>query len=422
MVHVFQIKDTTLSLNRGEASSIIFSQSSETISVDIRYHPSLFDGRYVGICHNIEKEDPDFRTSLSPGLDMTGKNRREFLKYGGILAAGLSSVPGTANPKTEHLSGLQFLIPADYQPPSPDDAAYRKVLVRATLEYIEYFAEGENIAQWNKPFAQIDFEKRLDRMISVITQALATVAKHPVDPAWLIAQIFKESRFYEFAVSSSLAFGPCQFVMSTANHYGLGCAGNRAETVPESGIQEQAELVELLDRYEEAERRLKNFRRSGRRYQSLRITDIFQRLVDGDTGLQTLAEDYLEFEKEEESLKLDVTEAKNRYVEKVLERVQERDIFNPADLRFLEALDQRFTYRSLTAMVAYMGDELAKFNGNVVAATASYNAGRSAAMDRKHPFVRYGRIPAYEETSLYVSRIMNSYSEISQRMNTSVPS
>ena len=348
---------------------------------------------------------------------MTDPKRRKFLKYGGILAAGFSTVPGAAKPQSEQLPKLQFLVPIDYRPPSPDDAAYRRRLVRATLQYIEYFADGENISQWNKPFAEIDFEKRLDRMVSELTQALATVAKHPMDPVWLLAQIFIESRFYEFAISSSLAFGPCQFVMSTANLYGLGCAGNRAATVPESGIREQTELVELVDRYEEAASLLKDFRRSNSRLQKLQVADIFERLVDGDPGLKTLAEEYLEYEKKEESLKLNVTDARNRYVESVLDRVRERDIFNPADLRFLEAFDQRFTYRSLTAMVAYMGDELSKFNGNVVAATASYNAGRSAAMDRKHPFLRYGRIPGNEETSLYVSRIMNSFSEISHRMN-----
>ncbi|MBN2317512.1 MAG: hypothetical protein JXR49_00450 [Acidobacteria bacterium] len=352
---------------------------------------------------------------------MTDKNRREFFKYGGILVAGLSSGPCIAKPQPTELPNLQFLVPDDYRPPSPDDVTYRRKLVRATLQYIEYFADGKNVAQWNEPFARIDFEKRLDRMVSVLTQALATVAKYPVDPAWLLAQIFIESRFYEFAVSSSLAFGPCQFVMSTANHYGLGCAGNRATTVPESGIREQTELIELVDRYEEAERLLRDFRRSGDRFRRIRVADVFEQLVDGDPGVQTLAEEYLEFEKQEESLSLNVTEAKTRYVESVLDRVRGRDIFSPVDLRFLEAFDQRFTYRSLEAMAAYMGEELAKFNGNVVAATAAYNAGRSAAMDRKHPFLRYGRIPGLEETSLYVSRIMNSFSEISQRMNPPAP-
>jgi hypothetical protein len=349
-------------------------------------------------------------------MDMTDKTRREFIRYGGILTAGLSSVPCTAKTQSGPVPGLQFLVPVDYRPPSSDDAVFRRRLVKATLQYIEYFADGQNIAQWNKPFGRIDFEKRLDRMVSVLTEALNTVAKHPVDPAWLLAQIFMESRFYEFAISSSLAFGPCQFVMSTANLYGLGCAGNRAKTVPESGIQEQAEMVELVDRYEEAERRLKDFRRGGSRLQRIRVADVFERLMDSDPGLKILAEEYLEFEKQENLLRLNVIEAKTRYVESVLDIVRDRDIFNPADERFLEVFDQRLTYRSLTAMVAYMGDELAKFNGNVVAATASYNAGRSAAMDRKHPFLRYGRIPGNEETSQYVSRIMNSFSEISQRM------
>lgn len=333
--------------------------------------------------------------------------------------AGLSGAPGASMPKPEPSPRLQFLVSTDYRPPSPDDVAYRRKLVRATLEYIEYFADGENIAQWNKPFARIDFEKRLDRIVFVMTEALAAVAKHPVDPAWILAQVFMESRFYEFAVSSSLAFGPCQFVMSAANHYGLGCAGNRAATAPESGIREHAELIELVDRYEEAGRLLNDFRNRNSRFQNIRVADVFERLAVNDPGVPILAKEYLEFEKQEKSLTLDVKEAKARYVESVLDRVRDRDIFNPADLRFLEEFDQRFTYRSLTAMVAFMSDELTKFNGNVLAATASYNAGRSAAMDRKHPFLRYGRIPGYEETSLYVSRIMNSFSEISLRMNRS---
>ncbi|MEJ2111075.1 MAG: hypothetical protein P8Z37_14425 [Acidobacteriota bacterium] len=348
---------------------------------------------------------------------MTDKNRRKFLKYGGILAAGLSSVHCTADPQSEQQPKLQFLVPADYSPPSPDDAAYRKKLVRTTLQYIEYFADGQNIAQWNKPFAHIDFEKRLDHMVRVLTQALSTESKYPADPVWFLAQMFQESRFYEFAISSSLAFGPCQFVMSTANLYGLGCAGNRAATVPESGIREQTELIELVDRYDEAGRRRREHLRSGRRFNTLSLASVFKRIVDRDPVIQKLAEEYLEFEEQEEALRLKVTEARTRYVESVLERVRGRDIFNSADKQFLETFDQRFTYRSLTAMVAYMGDELAKFNFNIVAATASYNAGRSSAMDRKHPFLRYCRIPANEETSLYVSRIMNSFSEISQRMN-----
>jgi hypothetical protein len=312
---------------------------------------------------------------------------------------------------------LQFLVPADYRPPPPDDAEYLRKLVKATLRYIEYFADGQNIALWNKPFAEVDFQKRLDLMVPEITKALTTAAKYPVDPAWLLAQIFIESRFYEFAISSSLAFGPCQFLMSTANLFGLGCAGNRIATVPESGIRENTELVELVDRYEEAVRLLRDFRRSKSRFQSIRVADVFKRIVDGDSGLRAMAEEYLEFERQEESLRVNVTETRTRYVERVLELVRDLDIFNPADQRFLETFDQRFTYRSLTAMVAYMGEELAKFNGNIVAATAAYNAGRSSAMDRKHPFLRYGRIPGIEETSLYVSRIMNSYSEISQRMD-----
>ena len=96
---------------------------------------------------------------------MSDKTRREFIRCGAILTAGFSSTPCIAKAQPEPASRLRFLVPVDYSPPSPEDAAYRKKLVKATLQYVEYFADGQNIAQWNKPFARIDLEKRVDRMV-----------------------------------------------------------------------------------------------------------------------------------------------------------------------------------------------------------------------------------------------------------------
>ena len=113
-----------------------------------------------------------------------------------------------------------------------------------------------------------------------------------MDPAWIIAQIFIESRLYEFAISRALAVGPCQFIMSTANRYGLGCAGNRNATVPQSGIKEDEELIRLIDEYEEAHKVRRAYLRKNKHLRRLKLNKIINRIVSGDPKVIETAKEY----------------------------------------------------------------------------------------------------------------------------------
>jgi len=93
--------------------------------------------------------------------------RRDFFKLVGTIGVVISA-ESCGFLYDEKGKDLQFLVPSDYVPPKPDNKKYCKKLKIATLDYIKHFAKGENIAQWNKPFAEIDFEKRLDHIIPVL--------------------------------------------------------------------------------------------------------------------------------------------------------------------------------------------------------------------------------------------------------------
>lgn len=56
--------------------------------------------------------------------------------------------------------------------------------------------------------------------------------------------------------------------------------------------------------------------------------------------------------------------------------------------------------------VKYMKELLGTFGGNIVHAVAAYNAGPAAVK-------KYGGIPPYQETRLYVKRVMNYYQKYS---------
>ena len=65
--------------------------------------------------------------------------------------------------------------------------------------------------------------------------------------------------------------------------------------------------------------------------------------------------------------------------------------------------DRTDVVRNIEGGVAYLGDLLGRFGGNVALAAAAYNAGEGAVD-------RHGRgIPRYRETMLYVPRVLEAY-------------
>ena len=66
-------------------------------------------------------------------------------------------------------------------------------------------------------------------------------------------------------------------------------------------------------------------------------------------------------------------------------------------------------------MVHMLANALRVRNGNVLAASAAYNAGLRRTWTNETIYNQYGFIPNIEETSIYVSRIVANYEEISRR-------
>ena len=154
-------------------------------------------------------------------------DRKEFIKgLGSGLILSLANATPLEAREIQKLTPINVIIPRDYQPPSGEASkVYSKKLVAATVGFLEDHYPNK-VPVWNKPFATVDFEKRLT---SIVYWLIVGVNKHkniyPVDPVWAIAQMMKESYFYEFAVSTALAVGICQFIQPTALSYDMLCAG-----------------------------------------------------------------------------------------------------------------------------------------------------------------------------------------------------
>ena len=70
-------------------------------------------------------------------------------------------------------------------------------------------------------------------------------------------------------------------------------------------------------------------------------------------------------------------------------------------------------------MVKMLANALRVRNGNILSASAAYNAGLSKTWTKQPIYQRYGFIPAYAETSRYVSKVVANYEEISLRYTQS---
>jgi len=108
----------------------------------------------------------------------------------------------------------------------------------------------------------------------------------------------------------------------------------------------------------------------------------------------------------------------HNYIQANITELGKRDLFAESD--FFNQFDQRFTYQKpIFAMVKMLANALRVRNGNILAASAAYNAGLSRTWTKQPIYKRYGVIPAFEETSRYVSKVLANYEEISQRYNSS---
>ena len=293
---------------------------------------------------------------------------------------------------------------------------YRYVLGRAVLDFVQDHFSGSKLPVWRKPLSQVDLEKRVVNILYWLVRGVDRHSRiYPVDPAWLMAQILEESFFYEFAVSWAFAVGVCQFIQPTAESLGLVC--------PKSSYPGDTEVKEpqLAGERERLRALYREKSRLRQKYRSLfagsddLLKECLQALAAGKSMPE--AEERLRALQKMQQLEADMDEARQNYREFLRINFRGRSIFSKKDLAFLTRFDQRVLYRApVQAMVRMMAEHLRGRNGNILAATAGYNAGLSTTSYPYRIYEPYGIITPYRETVKYVSKIGINYQEIIRRM------
>ncbi len=313
---------------------------------------------------------------------------------------------------------VNVIIPGDYQPPVDPEGLSR--LKNATLNFFEKNYQNVTLTFWNKKLAEIDLEKRLDNIIYWLAIA---IEKHksiyPVDPAWVIAQIIAESFLYEFAISNDLAVGICQFIPNTAKSFNMVYAGSLPEhSQPPYLLPEYANKV---NDYYRLKRQKRNFLNNNKPDDLFTLEETLEIIAqDNISDLSSArAEQQINFGNKlkefDEKISLCVTQYRE-YLEVNIKRGEEnRDIFEEID--FFVGFDERFTYKKpISAMVEMLARGLKARNGNILTAAAGYNAGLRSTYINENVYKRYGKIPSFDETTVYLSRIIANHYEIVKRI------
>jgi hypothetical protein len=353
------------------------------------------------------------------------KGRRRLLRAAVAAAlipqaSGLGLfVPGEARAAFNCGSPINVIMPPDYSPLVEGDAAhdYQARLAKATMDFVRESYRGRNLPVWNKPLSQVDLDKRVTNIAYWILDGVRKAREvYPVDPVWVMGQIMAESFFDEFAVSHAFAVGVCQFIAPTARDFGMTTAGDKDEHgKPPHKLPEMAGSIR---RYYTAREKWKTALRARRQLLGDEETLLLEALKALASGKgMPKAKEYIVAMDKEGVFSRQVKEARKNFRAYLDANFADRDIFNEDDLNFLRAFDERVTYsKPIRAMVLLLARNLKARSGNIVAAAAGYNAGLGSTADDNPVYGPYGRIPGFEETVGYVSRLFINHHEILKRM------
>ena len=366
--------------------------------------------------------------------------RREALALGAWLTAVLSGAGSTFAAETGRqeddtgASPFNVFIPGTYVPPSGDDIGFRNALKNATLSALESAYGEQTVPIWGEKLADIDLERRVDSSCGHVLDAVSAQQNvYPVDPVLVLANMWVESSFCEFAISPALAVGPSQLMRSVArDQHHLVCGGDRPEHANPPYLLTQ--FAGSLDRYVGLRGERSKFvdeNRSDR----LSITNVVD-LMDSSglpldpghsvsdimgyvaffqalKGMRSRSEAY---DKQLAELDRGIRAERDNYLAFLRENFKGKDIFDEGDVAFLNEFDQRVLPGfAIPAMVDELARGLRARNGFVPAVVAGYNVGLSRTSDGGH-YGKYGGIPAIDETARHVSRVMINYHEISERL------
>lgn len=331
--------------------------------------------------------------------------RRHFLQA--LLIGSVSANTALAQP-------LRFLL--EKQDHTPLAANDRFRLTHAVLDTLQAHYGSMTLQFWEQPFEAIDFEKRITNIVYWVDQAIREHATlHPLDPAWVMSQIMAESLFCEFAISSSLAAGICQFMPSTATRdYSMVIAGSVPAHHRPPYVK--PELAGALDKYNALIRERSTYRKESKDQVNFDLDTALAWLAEGKFGMKE-AQEQINRNQQIDAINTEIRKARADYlafIEANITQLGKRDIFANTD--FFVGFDERLTYRKpISAMVHMLANALRVRNGNILSAAAAYNAGLSRTWTNEALYTRYGTLPNFAETSTYLSRIVANYEEIANR-------
>ncbi|MDO8642099.1 MAG: hypothetical protein Q7R76_00710 [Candidatus Woesearchaeota archaeon] len=312
-------------------------------------------------------------------------DRRSFL-------AVLGSLPLASCLHFVAESPVTILLPKNYEPPNGVSGWwYTRKLRSATMDFLKQnHPPNQPFGVWKQPFYDVKYslEARLEEITTLAVESCQkNKSIHPVDPALLVAGLYVESLFYEFAVSSALAVGVAQFIAPTARDkpFNLVCAGDLSEHY--RSPYQLPELAGKQREYESLSATLRAYKKNGSQREKKEIPAV------------------------EEAAR----RAKEEFKLFFAANISSRDIFNEDDRAFLNDFDQRtIGAHAVPSMARYIADSLKARNGNVLAAWSAYNAGlgSTSATGFLKP---YGRLPN-GDTATYAQKIVL----VAENLNTRI--
>lgn len=349
-------------------------------------------------------------------------DRRKFIKYaGGAALMSLTDahqlMAAGSFPLTDGDTPINVIIPKNFSPRIDyESKQYQYQLTRATLDFLQDNFSNQKMPIWRKRFGEVDFEKRITNIVYWVVRAVKEHQNiYPIDPVWVIGQIMKESYFYEYAVSSSLAMGICQFIQPTAEEYKMLCAGSR--DAHHRSPFKLTKYADMANEYYRLRRERNRYRRSNRPKKRYTLEEALEIIDRNDVkNHRKDAAAYLRYLRRVEDYLAQMREARENFREYLRRNLDGRNIFNENDLQFILNFDERFTYRKPAfSMVKMMTRALRARNGNILAAAIGYNAGLSSTID-EGMYEPYGKIPPNEQATTYISHVLINHYEITRRM------
>lgn len=306
-------------------------------------------------------------------------------------------IPATCTRQYKSLAGFKF----EYQ------------LAAATLDFLSTHYKDRQVPVWEKKFNAVSFQKRIPLITHFVLQSVDKYTDvYPVDPVWIMAQIMTESFFCEWAVSSSLAVGICQFITPTARKYNLLCAtDNPAHLKPP---YKKTELAGAEKKFLATREKLRFLRKQYSTLFNDPLT-ILEHILTGPPPKKI--QGYARILAQAKQLQKQIITYRKNYQTYLHANILDKNIFDSRDLSAISAFDQRATIKHpIDAMVLMMAQHLRECHGNIIAATAGYNAGLGTTKIPYGEGKPYGRLPVIQETVDYVNKIFIRHHELVKRI------